>query len=68
VCVCMCVCTPPTFFSFFFQSGTVWVNCWLQRDLRMPFGGMKQSGVGREGGSYSIEFFTDHKTVCMSCL
>eukprot|EP00013_Stygamoeba_regulata_P003025 CAMPEP_0177634674 /NCGR_PEP_ID=MMETSP0447-20121125/3493_1 /TAXON_ID=0 /ORGANISM="Stygamoeba regulata, Strain BSH-02190019" /LENGTH=495 /DNA_ID=CAMNT_0019136409 /DNA_START=47 /DNA_END=1534 /DNA_ORIENTATION=+ len=50
------------------RSGTVWVNCWLQRDLRMPFGGMKQSGLGREGGSYSIEFFTDHKTVCMSCL
>jgi len=36
-----------------------------QRDLRMPFGGMKMSGVGREGGKYSLEFFTEQKTVCI---
>merc|ERR1712054_608492 len=47
------------------QSGTVWVNCWLKRDLRMPFGGYKQSGTGREGGEYSIDFYTEQKTVCI---
>jgi aminomuconate-semialdehyde/2-hydroxymuconate-6-semialdehyde dehydrogenase len=47
------------------QSGTVWVNSWLLRDLRVPFGGMKQSGVGREGGEEAIRFFTEAKTVCV---
>jgi aminomuconate-semialdehyde/2-hydroxymuconate-6-semialdehyde dehydrogenase len=47
------------------EAGTVWVNCWLIRDLRTPFGGMKQSGVGREGGEESLRFFTEAKTVCM---
>src|SRR5262249_54240872 len=47
------------------ESGTVWVNCWLLRDLRTPFGGMKQSGVGREGGDEALRFFTEAKTVCM---
>lgn len=48
------------------QSGTVWINCWLLRDLRVPFGGMKQSGVGREGGEEAIRFFTEPKNVCVA--
>lgn len=47
------------------ESGTVWVNCWLVRDLRVPFGGMKQSGVGREGGEEALRFFTEAKNVCI---
>jgi aminomuconate-semialdehyde/2-hydroxymuconate-6-semialdehyde dehydrogenase len=47
------------------ESGVVWVNCWLLRDLRTPFGGMKQSGVGREGGEEALHFFTEPKTVCL---
>ncbi len=47
------------------DSGTVWVNTWLLRDLRVPFGGMKESGVGREGGFASLEFFTEAKNVCI---
>ena len=46
------------------EAGTVWINCWLLRDLRVPFGGMKQSGVGREGGDDSLHFFTEPKNVC----
>jgi aminomuconate-semialdehyde/2-hydroxymuconate-6-semialdehyde dehydrogenase len=45
--------------------GTVWVNTWLFRDLRVPFGGMKQSGVGREGGDEALRFFTEAKNVCV---
>src|SRR5262249_15751655 len=41
------------------ESGTVWVNCWLLRDLRVPFGGVKSSGVGREGGEEALRFFTE---------
>ena len=47
------------------KSGIVWVNCWLVRDLRTPFGGMKQSGVGREGGWEALKFFTEPKNVCI---
>ena len=47
------------------HAGTVWINCWLLRDLRVPFGGMKDSGVGREGGFDSLEFFTEAKNVCV---
>jgi len=47
------------------DSGTVWVNTWLLRDLRVPFGGMKESGVGREGGFDSLDFFTEAKNVCI---
>ncbi|MCW5910237.1 MAG: aldehyde dehydrogenase [Cyclobacteriaceae bacterium] len=47
------------------KSGIIWVNCWLFRDLRTPFGGMKQSGVGREGGFEALKFFTDEKNVCI---
>lgn len=45
--------------------GIVWVNCWLLRDLRTPFGGVKQSGVGREGGFEALRFFTEPKNVCI---
>src|SRR5437016_4103195 len=48
------------------NTGTVWVNCWLLRDLRVPFGGMKQSGVGREGGEEALRFFTETKNVCIA--
>lgn len=47
------------------DSGMVWVNCWLVRDLRVPFGGMKQSGVGREGGQWSLEFFSEARNICV---
>lgn len=47
------------------KSGIVWVNCWLVRDLRTPFGGVKQSGVGREGGWDALQFFTEKKNVCI---
>ncbi|MGH9651512.1 MAG: aldehyde dehydrogenase family protein, partial [Terriglobales bacterium] len=47
------------------ESGIVWINCWMLRDLRTPFGGYKQSGIGREGGRHSLEFFTEAKTVCV---
>jgi len=47
------------------RSGIIWVNCWLFRDLRTPFGGMKQSGVGREGGWEAMRFFTEPKNVCI---
>lgn len=46
-------------------SGIIWVNCWLLRDLRTPFGGFKNSGVGREGGWDALKFFTDVKNVCI---
>lgn len=48
------------------QCGTIWINTWLLRDLRVPFGGMKQSGVGREGGDEAIRFFTEPKNVCVA--
>ena len=48
------------------QMGIVWVNCWLLRDLRTPFGGVKSSGVGREGGLEAMRFFTEVKNVCVS--
>ena len=47
------------------DSGVVWINTWLLRDLRIPFGGMKQSGVGREGGFKSLDFFTEPKNICV---
>jgi aminomuconate-semialdehyde/2-hydroxymuconate-6-semialdehyde dehydrogenase len=48
------------------NTGTVWVNCWLVRDLRVPFGGMKQSGVGREGGEEALRFFAEPKNICIA--
>ena len=47
------------------EAGIVWVNCWLLRDLRTPFGGVKQSGIGREGGFEALEFFTEQKNICI---
>lgn len=47
------------------EAGVIWVNCWLLRDLRTPFGGMKESGVGREGGLEAMRFFTEAKNVCI---
>lgn len=47
------------------EAGIVWVNTWLNRDLRTPFGGVKDSGVGREGGFEALRFFTEAKNVCI---
>jgi aminomuconate-semialdehyde/2-hydroxymuconate-6-semialdehyde dehydrogenase len=47
------------------QSGIVWINCWMLRDLRTPFGGVKHSGLGREGGWEALRFFTEAKNVCI---
>jgi aminomuconate-semialdehyde/2-hydroxymuconate-6-semialdehyde dehydrogenase len=47
------------------ESGIVWVNCWMLRDLRTPFGGLKDSGLGREGGLEALRFFTEPKNVCI---
>jgi aminomuconate-semialdehyde/2-hydroxymuconate-6-semialdehyde dehydrogenase len=46
-------------------TGIVWVNCWMLRDLRTPFGGVGQSGVGREGGVEALRFFTETKNICI---
>ena len=48
------------------QAGLVWINCWMMRDLRTPFGGVKSSGVGREGGLEALRFFTEPKNVCLN--
>lgn len=47
------------------DAGVVWVNCWMLRDLRTPFGGMKGSGVGREGGDEALRFYTEARNVCV---
>jgi aminomuconate-semialdehyde/2-hydroxymuconate-6-semialdehyde dehydrogenase len=47
------------------DAGIVWVNSWFLRDLRTPFGGMKNSGIGREGGVHSLEFYTELKNICV---
>jgi aminomuconate-semialdehyde/2-hydroxymuconate-6-semialdehyde dehydrogenase len=48
------------------DAGTVWINCWMLRDLRVPFGGMKASGIGREGGDEALRFFTEPKNICLA--
>jgi len=53
-------------FAAALQAGTVWVNTWNRRDFRVPFGGMKNSGTGREGGRYSLEFFSQDRNVCVA--
>jgi aminomuconate-semialdehyde/2-hydroxymuconate-6-semialdehyde dehydrogenase len=47
------------------EVGITWVNSWFLRDLRTPFGGSKQSGIGREGGVHSLEFYTELRNVCV---
>jgi len=47
------------------DSGIVWVNTWMLRDLRTPFGGVKESGVGREGGKHALEFMSEVKNICI---
>ena len=47
------------------ESGVIWINTWLKRDLRTPFGGMKSSGLGREGGVDALQFFTEPKNICI---
>lgn len=47
------------------EAGIIWINCWLLRDLRTPFGGVKDSGMGREGGFEALRFFTEEKNVCI---
>ncbi len=51
--------------AFKIKCGIIWINCWLLRDLRTPFGGMQNSGVGREGGWDALKFFTETKNVCI---
>ena len=48
------------------RAGVVWVNTWLMRDLRTPFGGVGASGLGREGGAEAMRFFTEPKNVCLA--
>ena len=48
------------------NAGTIWINCWFVRDLRVPYGGSMESGIGREGGAYSREFYTETKTVVIN--
>ena len=47
------------------DAGVIWINCWMLRDLRTPFGGMKDSGLGREGGDHVLRFFTEQKNICI---
>ena len=47
------------------DSGVIWINCWMVRDLRTPFGGLKQSGYGKEGGEDALRFFTEQKNICI---
>jgi aminomuconate-semialdehyde/2-hydroxymuconate-6-semialdehyde dehydrogenase len=47
------------------ESGIIWINCWLLRDLRTPFGGIKNSGIGKEGGWEALRFFTEAKNICV---
>ena len=47
------------------RVGITWINCWFLRDLRTPFGGARQSGIGREGGVHSLEFYTELRNVCL---
>jgi aminomuconate-semialdehyde/2-hydroxymuconate-6-semialdehyde dehydrogenase len=47
------------------DSGIVWINTWMNRDLRTPFGGVKESGYGREGGIEALKFFSEVKTICI---
>jgi aminomuconate-semialdehyde/2-hydroxymuconate-6-semialdehyde dehydrogenase len=50
------------------HTGMVWVNCWMHRDLRVPFGGTKQSGLGHEGGPLSMDFYSEPKNICLKMM
>ena len=52
-------------FAKHIDTGIMWVNSWLHRDLRTPFGGVKNSGVGREGGQWSLAFFSEMTNICV---
>ena len=52
-------------FSARLETGMVWVNTWLMRDLRVPFGGVKESGLGREGGAHSLGGFSESRNICL---
>ena len=54
------------YFSQQLNVGIVWINTWMQRDLRTPFGGVKDSGIGREGGFEVLRFFTESKNICIN--
>ena len=54
------------YFSQQLNVGIVWINTWMQRDLRTPFGGVKYSGMGREGGFEVLRFFTESKNICIN--
>jgi aminomuconate-semialdehyde/2-hydroxymuconate-6-semialdehyde dehydrogenase len=58
--------TRANFFTRELETGIVWVNTWLARDLRTPFGGMKSSGMGREGGKLALNFFSEEKNICIN--
>ena len=60
------ICSARTAWRGAIRAGLVWVNCWFVRDLRTPFGGMKESGIGREGGRYSLEFYSELKNICIA--
>ena len=62
VCVCTLVSLLTTLTPCSWRCA---VNCWLHRHLTTPFGGMKDSGVGREGGRHSLEFYSEYKNVCV---
>jgi aminomuconate-semialdehyde/2-hydroxymuconate-6-semialdehyde dehydrogenase len=47
------------------MAGITWVNCWFLRDLRTPFGGMKLSGIGREGGTHALNFYSEQRNICV---
>ena len=54
------------YFSEHLEAGIIWINTWMQRDLRTPFGGQKASGIGREGGFEVLRFFTEAKNICIN--
>ena len=54
------------YFSQHLDAGIIWINTWMQRDLRTPFGGLKESGIGCEGGFEVLRFFMESKNICIN--